>query len=122
MKTKTRTVTLGAAVIAIVASFLAGAYVAGGYRTPPVGAFGVSDAVAAPEAIPGAKAALSPNIVELLESQLKAVKDDASLSPDQKKAKASDIHQNYKSQINSVLTPDQQKKWAAMKEGAKENH
>src|SRR6266436_479876 len=76
MKTKTRTVTLGAAAIAIVASFFAGAYVAGGYRTPPAGAFGVSDAVAAPEAIPGAKAtsALSANIVELLETQLKAVK------------------------------------------------
>jgi len=48
--------------------------------------------------------------------QIKAVKDDASLSPDQKKAKVSDIRQNYKSQINSVLTPDQQKKWAAMRE------
>ncbi len=75
MKTKTRTITLGAAAIAIVASFLAGVYVAGGYRTRG-GPFGVSDAVAAPEAIPGSKAAstLVPNIVELLETQLKAVK------------------------------------------------
>jgi membrane fusion protein, heavy metal efflux system len=74
MKTKTRTITLGAAAIAIVASFLAGVYVAGGYRTPHGGPFGVSDAVAAPEAIPGAKAAPAANIVELLETQLKAVK------------------------------------------------
>src|SRR5216684_8835009 len=75
MKTKTRTITLGAAAIAIVASFLAGVYVAGGYRTPRADPFGVSDAVAAPEAIPGAKAAApAANIVELLETQLKAVK------------------------------------------------
>jgi membrane fusion protein, heavy metal efflux system len=74
MKTKTRTITLGAAAIAIVASFLAGVYVAGGYRTPRGGPFGVSDAVAAPEAVPGAKAAPASNIVELLETQLKAVK------------------------------------------------
>ena len=76
MKTKTRTITLGAAAIAIVASFLAGVYVAGAYRNPRGGPFGVSDAVAAPEAIPGAKAPSAPaaNIVELLETQLKAVK------------------------------------------------
>ena len=75
MKTKTRTITLGAAAIAMVASFLAGVYVAGGYRTPRGDPFGVSDAVAAPEAIPGAKAAApAANIVELLETQLKAVK------------------------------------------------
>ena len=76
MKTTTRTITLGAAAIAIVASFLAGVYVAGGYRTPRNGPFGVSDAVAAPEAIPGSKAASAPaaNIVELLETQLKAVR------------------------------------------------
>ena len=60
MKTKTRTITLGAAAIAIVASFLAGAYVADGYRTPPAGTFGVSNAVAAPEAIPGPKATSAP--------------------------------------------------------------
>ena len=55
-------------------------------------------------------------------NQLKAVHDDASLSSDQKKAKASDIHQNYKSQINSVLTPEQQKKLEAMKDSARDDH
>jgi cobalt-zinc-cadmium efflux system membrane fusion protein len=75
MKTKTRTITLGAAAMAIVASFLAGVYVAGGYRTPRSDPFGVSDAVAAPETTPGAKvSAPAVNIVELLETQLKAVK------------------------------------------------
>jgi Spy/CpxP family protein refolding chaperone len=50
--------------------------------------------------------------------EIKAVKSDASLSDDQKQAKAKDIHQNYKSQISSVLTPDQQKKLATMREEA----
>src|SRR5258706_2666687 len=76
MKTETRTITFGAAAIAVVASFLAGAYMADGYRTPPARTFGVSDSVAAPEAIPGPKATSAPaaKIVELLETQLKAVK------------------------------------------------
>ena len=53
--------------------------------------------------------------------QLKGVSDDASLSPDQKKAKATEIHEGAKSQINSILTPEQQKKLAEMREKAKEN-
>jgi periplasmic protein CpxP/Spy len=53
--------------------------------------------------------------------QLKAVKDDASLSPDQRQAKAKEIHESTKSQINSFLTPDQQKKLGEMREKAKEN-
>lgn len=75
METRKRTITLGAAAMAIVASFVAGAYWAGGYRTPPVGPF-TGDAVAAPEAAPGPTARSSPadNSVELLETQLKAVK------------------------------------------------
>ncbi len=48
--------------------------------------------------------------------QLKAVHNDASLSPDQKKAKAAEIHDGAKSQMGSILTPEQQKKLAAMKE------
>ena len=74
MKTKTRTITLGAALVAIVASFLAGAYWAGGYRGPQAGAFAVGDAVAAPEASPKAASIPGASIVELLETQLKAVK------------------------------------------------
>ena len=53
--------------------------------------------------------------------QLKAVKDDASLSPDQKKTKATEIHESTKSQINSFLNPDQQKKLSEIREKAREN-
>jgi len=53
--------------------------------------------------------------------QLKAVKDDASLSPDQKKEKITSIREGTKPQIDSILTPDQQKKRGEMKEKAKEN-
>jgi Spy/CpxP family protein refolding chaperone len=48
--------------------------------------------------------------------QLKTVKDDASLSPDQKKAKVAEIRQSHKSQMSSILTPEQQKKLDAIKE------
>jgi Spy/CpxP family protein refolding chaperone len=55
--------------------------------------------------------------------QLKGVHDDASLSPDQKKAKMTEIHESTKSQMSSILTPEQQKKLAAMKEEKeKEDH
>jgi len=74
MNTEKRTITLGAAAVAVVASFVAGAYLAVGFRTAPEVALGVGDAVAAPEAVPGVKAASAPAAVELLETQLKAVK------------------------------------------------
>jgi len=63
------------------------------------------------------KAQLKP-ILQSEVQELKSVKDDASLSPDQKQAKAKDIRQNYKSQISSILTPEQQKKLATMRETA----
>ena len=53
--------------------------------------------------------------------QLKGLKDDASLSPDQKQTKAKEIHESTKSQINSLLTPEQQKKLSDMREKAREN-
>jgi len=48
--------------------------------------------------------------------QLKAVKDDSSLSEDQKRAKVGEIRSNAKSQMSTILTPDQQKKLESMKE------
>ena len=54
--------------------------------------------------------------------ELQAVKNDTSLSPDQKEAKAKAIHQSFKSQISNVLTPEQQKKWASMKAEAAEKY
>jgi Spy/CpxP family protein refolding chaperone len=52
--------------------------------------------------------------------QLQAVHNDTSLSHDQKMAKAKEIREAHKSQINGVLTPDQQKNWEEMKKKAKE--
>ena len=67
------------------------------------------------------KAQLKPMLQSEVQ-ELQAVKNDTSLSPDQKEAKAKAIHQSFKSQISNVLTPEQQKKWAAMKEQAKEKY
>ena len=47
--------------------------------------------------------------------QLKTVHNDSSLSDDQKQTQMKDIHSSAKSQINEILTPDQQKKLATMK-------
>jgi membrane fusion protein, heavy metal efflux system len=71
MKTGTSTIALGAAMIAIT-SFMAGAYWTGGRPPPLVGSF-AGNAVAAPEATVTLKAGPA-DVVELLESQLKAVK------------------------------------------------
>jgi periplasmic protein CpxP/Spy len=49
--------------------------------------------------------------------ELQGIKADASLSDDQKKAKATEIHSSSKSQISAILTPEQQKKLAAIKSG-----
>jgi periplasmic protein CpxP/Spy len=65
------------------------------------------------------KAKIKPLLQEEV-SQLKTLRSDTSLSPDQRQAKAKEIHQTYSSQIQAVLTPEQQKKWAEMKEQKKE--
>ncbi|HET7871983.1 MAG TPA: hypothetical protein VFL42_05685 [Terriglobales bacterium] len=64
------------------------------------------------------KAKIKPLLQEQVQ-QLKTVHDDSSLSPDQKQAKMKEIHQTYSSQIQAVLTPEQQKKFAEMKEQKK---
>jgi Spy/CpxP family protein refolding chaperone len=53
--------------------------------------------------------------------QLRTVHNDTSLSADQKQSKMQGIRDSAKSQIEPILTPDQQKKLAAMKEQAKED-
>ena len=55
-------------------------------------------------------------------SQLKTVRDDTSMSPDQKQAKASAIHDSASTKISSILTPDQQQKWESMKQAFWEEH
>jgi hypothetical protein len=57
MKIGSHTITLGAAVIAIIASFLAVAYVAGRYLATPTGTFAAGDAVAAPAVVSASKPA-----------------------------------------------------------------
>lgn len=61
------------------------------------------------------KAQLKP-VLQGEVKQLKGVHDDSSLSADQKQQKMSEIHDNAKSQIGSILTPDQQKKLADLKD------
>ena len=67
------------------------------------------------------KAKIKP-ILQSEFSQLKTVRDDTSMSPDQKQAKATDIHDSASTQISSILTPEQQKKWESMKQSFWEEH
>lgn len=52
-------------------------------------------------------------------SQRDAIKNDASLTQEQKKAKMKDLEQTFKAKRDAILTPDQISK---MKEYKKENH
>ena len=61
------------------------------------------------------KAQLKPIVQDEIQ-KLRAVNDDASLTADQKKAKFTEIRQSYKSQIVSILNPEQQKKLELLKE------
>jgi membrane fusion protein, heavy metal efflux system len=72
--TPKRTITLGAAVIAVVLSFVAGVYFAASYRNPPALDLGVSGAKAAPETEPKGGGTAPADSVELQESQMKSVK------------------------------------------------
>ena len=54
--------------------------------------------------------------------QIQAVKADNSLSKDQKKAKIKDIRQNSTSQINGLLTPEQQQKFAQRRANHHKHH
>lgn len=65
------------------------------------------------------KAKIKPLLQEQV-TQLKAVHDDTSLSAEQRQAKMKEVHQNYHSQVMAVLTPEQQKKFAAIKEQKKQ--
>jgi Spy/CpxP family protein refolding chaperone len=67
------------------------------------------------------KAKLKP-VFEDQGQQLKAVQDDASLTPDQKAAKKKAIHEKMHDQINAVLTPEQQEKFKEMKKEGMEKH
>ena len=51
--------------------------------------------------------------------QVKAAREDTSLSQEQKHDKMKQIHETTNSQINDILTPDQQKKFSELKEQQK---
>ncbi|MBI2517557.1 MAG: hypothetical protein HYV95_11685 [Opitutae bacterium] len=52
-------------------------------------------------------------------SAVEAVRADASLSKEQKKAKAQEIHQSFKGQRDAILTPEQKTKADQMRAKAK---
>jgi Spy/CpxP family protein refolding chaperone len=51
-------------------------------------------------------------------TQAKAIKSDSTLTPDQKKAKLKDLHEQTKTKTDAILTPDQKQKM----EQARANH
>jgi protein CpxP len=52
--------------------------------------------------------------------QMRAVGEDASLTQNQKREKMKQIHEASRPQVQVILTPEQQQKFAQMKEEAKE--
>jgi Spy/CpxP family protein refolding chaperone len=63
---------------------------------------------------PDQKSQLDP-IFQSTRQQVQAVRNDTSLTAEQKKEKIREIHEGTKSQVNSILTPEQQKQWQEMK-------
>lgn len=61
------------------------------------------------------KAKLKPILQDQMQ-QMKAVHEDTSLSPEQKKTKMKSIHESIHEQINAVLTPEQQTKFKEMQQ------
>ena len=58
-------------------------------------------------------------IIDKHVADLEAVKNDTTLDKDAKKAKVVELRQQYVTDINGILTPDQQKKWEASREANK---
>lgn len=54
--------------------------------------------------------------------QRDAIKNDASLTPEQKKEKMKELHMNQENKMNQILTPEQQATWKANKQKMKQNH
>jgi Spy/CpxP family protein refolding chaperone len=61
-------------------------------------------------------------ILESEATDWKAVHDNTSLTPMERRAKMKEIHDKYAPQINGVLTPEQQAKWKQMKQEAWQKH
>jgi hypothetical protein len=58
-------------------------------------------------------------IIDKHVADLEAVKNDTTLDKAAKKAKVVELRQQYNTDINGILTPDQQKKWEASREANK---
>jgi periplasmic protein CpxP/Spy len=67
------------------------------------------------------KTKLKPILQDQLQ-QMKAVREDSSLSEDQRRAKMKSIHESLHDQINAVLTPEQQAKFKQMQHDEMEKH
>jgi periplasmic protein CpxP/Spy len=67
------------------------------------------------------KAKLKPILQDQMQ-QVKAVREDTSLSQEQKRAKMKSIHESLHEQINAVLTPEQQAKFKQMRQEQMEKH
>ena len=67
------------------------------------------------------KAKVKPILQDQMQ-QMKAVREDSSLSEDQRRAKMKSIHESLHDQINAVLTPEQQAKFKQMQHEEMEKH
>ena len=67
------------------------------------------------------KARLRPILQDQMQ-QMKAVREDSSLSEEQKRAKMKPIHESLHDQINAVLTPEQQAKFKQMRQEQMQKH
>jgi periplasmic protein CpxP/Spy len=67
------------------------------------------------------KAKLKPILQDQMQ-QMKVVREDSSLSQEQKRAKMKSIHESLHDQINAVLTPEQQAKFKQMRQEQMEKH
>jgi Spy/CpxP family protein refolding chaperone len=61
-------------------------------------------------------------ILEDQSKQMKTTREDTTLTQDQKREKMKQLHESTHSQINDILTPEQQKKFAQLKDQQKEHH
>ena len=67
------------------------------------------------------KAKVKPVLQDQMQ-QMKAVREDSSLSEEQKRTKMKSIHESMHEQINAVLTPEQQVKFKQMKQEQMQKH
>lgn len=59
-------------------------------------------------------------IFEKQREQMQAIRKDTSLSTEQKKQKFEDLHQDFQTQVNGVLTPAQQQQWQQLRAEGKQ--